>query len=499
MKKSILIFAASLAFVAAGCKKTEPTSDDSSAKTAEEIIANTDDFVEYSDFSTTVTIVYNGASATVTNPAAGAGVTISNNDGQVTVTSTIKGVEYAVSGNGSGQLKIYSSYKFKTTLNNLTLTNTSGPAINIQSGKRNFLVLSGTNTITGRGNDTATDAEDEKGTVFSEGQVIVSGDGALNIASSYKHAFASDDYIRIREGAVTLTASGSNCKDGINTNDGFIMDGGTLTVNSTDEGICAGDDDHTGYTYIQGGVINITTTGGTAKGIKAYGDIWIQGGIITVNTPGYESKDSGSEGIESKATLTISGGHITVNSYDDAINSAGNLYIKGGYVYAHSTNNDGIDANGNCYIQGGVVYAIGASSPECAVDANTEQGYKLYVEGGMLVAISSLESGASMTQACYQTGSFKSGTWYALYNGGALALAFKTSTSGSNIIVSTSGTPTLTSGVTVSGGTEYFNGAVYVGGNVSGGSEASLSAYTGGAGGGGGKPGGNNGNPPEKP
>lgn len=482
MKKALFLLTSVLAMLCS-CKKTDVT-DTTTEKTAEEIINNEDDYVEYSDFSTTVTIVYDGAAATVTNPADGAGVTVSNSGGQVTITSTIQGVEYQVSGNGSGQLKIYSTYKFKTSLNSLTLSNTSGPAINIQSGKRNFLVINGTNSLTGRGNDTSSDAEDEKAAIFSEGQVIVSGDGSLNVTSSYKHAFASDDYIRIRSGEVNLTSTGT---DGINTNDGFIMDGGSLTIESVDEGISAGDDDHTtAYCYIQGGTLNITTSGSSAKGIKAYGDMWIQGGAINVSALGYASKDDGSEGIESKSTITISGGTITVNAADDAINSGSHMYIKGGYVYAHSSNNDGIDANGNCYLQGGVVYAIGASNPECAIDANTEQQYALYVQGGTMIAISSIENGATMSQSCYQTGSCNTGKWYALYNNGSLEIAFKAPSSGSNIVVSTSGTPTMTSGVTVSGGTEYFDGMAYTGCTVSGGSAVSLSAYSGGQGGGGG-------------
>ena len=66
-------------------------------------------------------------------------------------------------------------------------------------------------------------------------------------------------------------------------------------------------------------------------------------------------------------------------------------------MYVRSTNNDGIDANGNCYVKGGVVYAIGASSPEVAIDANSEEQKKLYVTGGTVIAVGGLESGASIS------------------------------------------------------------------------------------------------------
>ena len=116
------------------------------------------------------------------------------------------------------------------------------------------------------------------------------------------------------------------------------------------------------------------------------GGIAISGGTITATTSG-----TNGEGIESKNTLNITGGHVTVNAYDDAINSAQDMTIDGGYVYARATNNDGIDSNGNLYIKSGVVYAIGSSSPEVAIDANSEEQKKLYFTGGTLVAIGGLE------------------------------------------------------------------------------------------------------------
>ncbi len=95
------------------------------------------------------------------------------------------------------------------------------------------------------------------------------------------------------------------------------------------------------------------------------GAVSVTGGKVSVTTSG-----AGGEGIESKATLDISGGEVCVNAYDDAINSASTMTVSGGLVYARATNNDGLDANGNCFIKGGLVYAVSASSPEVGMDAN---------------------------------------------------------------------------------------------------------------------------------
>ena len=280
---------------------------------------------------------------------------------------------------------------------------------------------------------------------------------------------------------------------------------------------------------ISGGTINVTTTGNgkwdsdyysSPKGIKAgvktqsgnsytySGGIVISGGTIIVTTSG-----TNGEGIESKNYLNITGGHVTVNAYDDAINSAQDMTIEGGYVYAHAANNDGMDANGNLYIKGGVVYAIGASSPEVAIDANSEDQKQLYITGGTIIAVGGLESGASISNGtCKYTSSWTASSWYALYNGSTLALAFKTPTTSSSsgnqggpggnqggssqqLVVYTSSTPALQSGITVSGGTEYFDGVANIGCTVSGGSSVTLTDYSGNSGGGGDQPGGGGGGP----
>ena len=170
------------------------------------------------------------------------------------------------------------------------------------------------------------------------------------------------------------------------------------------------------------------------------------------------------------------------------------MTISGGYVMAYSTGNDGLDANGNCYIKGGTVYAIGASAPEVGIDANTEGGYRLYVEGGTLVAIGGLENNSNLSQSCYSASSIAKETWYALYNGSDVAFVFQTpkELSSSTFVVSTSGTTTLKSGISTNGGKTILNGFALSGAEVSGGSDVSLSSYTGGNGGnpGGGNPGG---------
>ena len=458
-----------------------------------DITAMTVDNTEVTDGSIGVT--YNGSTATVIvagNIAQYVTPTVSGAHVSIEQSSDVaEEITYTLSGTSNdGEFYMSGSYKATVELNGLTLTNTtpvySGAAINIMNGKRiKVKIVSGTT-------NTLSDASSgsQKGSLYIKGHAEFAQKGTLNVVGNVKHAIKAGDYITVKNATINVTSAVS---DGISCNEYFLMESGEINISGVgDEGIqCELDgDSSTGET--------------TDHEDEDSGNIYIEGGTLNVTS-------SKSESIESKGALNITGGQVIVNAYDDAINAAQDLTISSGYVYARSTNNDGIDANGNCYIKGGVIYAIGSSSPEVAIDANSEEQKKLYITGGNIIAIGGLESGASISGGtCKYTSSWTASSWYALYNGSDLALAFKTPTSSSSsgnqsgfgpggfgpggnqgssqqLIVYTSSTPTLQSGVTVSGGTEYFGGLANIGSIVSDGSSVTLSNYSGGNSGPGGR------------
>ena len=579
-----------------------------------------------------VSVVYNEASAKVVvagNVAKYLTISVSGAHVDIAQSEDLdQEITYTLSGSSSdGEFYMSGSYKATLELNGLTLTNKtpvkSGAAVHIQNSKRiKVKVMDGTtNTLV----DCASGSQ--KGAFYVKGHPEFSKSGVLNVVGNLKHAIKSGEYIELKEATLDVTSAQG---DGINCAQYFLMKSGNVNINNvTDDGIQCDiedtevgstgetvdhEDEDSGNIYLEGGTININTSGKAAKGIKSEGDLFVKAGTINITTTGhgkwddedvktkaaaclgsdakvvisggiltltstgaggkgincdaefelsggdvtivtkgalyyhngttentnytgntdnvnsdYYSSSKGvkadgaikisggkinvstagknAEGIESKTSILISNGEVIVNSYDDGINVGGDgtdLIIEGGYVYSRAMNNDGIDGNGNVYVKGGLVYAIGSRDPEVAIDANTEEGKKLYVQGGTIIAVGKLESGASITGGtAKQTTSWSAETWYALYNGGELVAAFKTPTQSSSsggpggrpggsssqtLVVYTSSTPTLTSGVTVCGGTEYFAGAANVGGTVSGGSSVTLSTYTNSGGGPGGRP-----------
>jgi hypothetical protein len=176
----------------------------------------------------------------------------------------------------------------------------------------------------------------------------------------------------------------------IKTDGSILIDGGSLTLKSSGTGGKGLNAD--GDITIAGGETCITTTGGkyyytnsltsSPKGAKADGNVTITGGKLTIAVTG---KSDGSEGLESKADMTISGGETYVYAYDDAINASSSITVTGGKVFAYALNNDGIDSNGSLTISGGLVIGVGTSSPECGIDV--DDGNKFKINGGTVIAL----------------------------------------------------------------------------------------------------------------
>jgi hypothetical protein len=302
-------------------------------------------------------------------------ITVSEDDNGIIIDSTAPSqllVEFALFGGFSKTVTIYSECVFKLSLNSATITSNDGPAINIQSKKRAFVELTpgSVNTLS----DSTTwsnrllpdgDEMDLKGTVFSEGALIISGSGSLEITANTKHTLASDGHVRLREGVVSLSAYE---KDGIRCNNAFIMDGGNLGISTSDgKGIKVEgkEDDETplGFIAINDGNIDINSND---KAIVAAwesdddGDtttldddpdprVTINGGtlrITTTGTPIDNGDDSlAPKGIEAKSSLMINAGDIQVVATDDGLNAGGDIEINGGYIYAFSSNYDAVNGN----------------------------------------------------------------------------------------------------------------------------------------------------------
>ncbi len=183
--------------------------------------------------------------------------------------------------------------------------------------------------------------------------------------------------------------------------------GGTFTINSTDHAIHA-----SGAMDITGGTFTISSSAG--KGISGHGNVTIDGQSTAITIT------KATEGIESKAVLTVNNGTLDITASDDGMNAGGgdSSFGMGGQTTASTTSTtsntsdtsttsdtqhkiainggtinidasgDGIDSNGDLIIAGGTIIVSGpTNSGNGALDSGAESGGKCSVTGGTIIAL----------------------------------------------------------------------------------------------------------------
>ena len=316
------------------------------------------DYVENTSWDKVIQIQYNGNEATITGSASG--VIVSTSGAHVTVMNLSGPVKFVLSGTtGDGSIKLYGDKRNQLELNGADITNPHGAAINNQGGKSMYVVLAdGTvNTLHDGSDYTMVDEEDQKAALFSEGQIIFSGKGTLNVYAQGRGGIRSDDYIRIRPG-VNIYVN-SSALDGLRANDGIIMDGGVVNVETSGlgaKGVRSG-----GLMQVNGGRMIAVGSGGprlddsedvadTTSCAALYCDslLVINGGVLKFKATG-----DGGKGLNAKQDVTMTGGSFQAVATGTGklkkpkgVKVDGNFSITGGYFYSYSRRSDPIDVAG---------------------------------------------------------------------------------------------------------------------------------------------------------
>ena len=337
------------------------------------------DYVENSPWNKVISIALDGENATVSGSVPG--VAIQRDGAHLTIMNMSGPVKFVVSGTtANGSLKFYGDKRFQVELNGADITNPNGAAINNQGSKTMYLVLAdGTvNHLQDGTTYTMVDEEDQKAALFSEGQIIFSGSGTLNVTAVGRGGIRSDDYIRIRPGVKMYV--NTSALDGLRANDGIIVDGG---------------------------VVNIEATGVGAKGVRSGGEMIVNGGRMIALSHGDTRSGLDDDGLMDTAScaalycdtlLTVNAGVLKFKATGDGgkgLNSKGDVNFRGGSLVAVATGTrevkkpKGVKLDGSLTISGGFFYSYSKRSDPLELGGKLEvaTGYRTWDMGPKAITI----------------------------------------------------------------------------------------------------------------
>lgn len=321
----------------------------------------------------------------------------------------------------------------KIILDNVSITNSDGPAIACMAGDDLVIELLGANTLTDGETYSAEFDEDVTGAIYSKADLTLAGNGSLELNANYLDGIIAKDDLKFKGGIYNIVA----VDDGIRGKDSVYVLGGDFTIVAGADAIKSTNefDVGKGFVLIENGDFELEAG---AKGVKAISTVLINGGdfkisavddavhsnnyvgiaggdfeITTADDAVHADRelivDGGRinvvksyEGLEAQV-VTINGGKISVLATDDGINAGGGsdttttgpnkdpfkadadaaVVFNGGEIYVNA-DGDGIDSNGTVYFNGGKVAVDGpADNGNGALDA----GGGVIMNGGEMIAV----------------------------------------------------------------------------------------------------------------
>ena len=294
----------------------------------------------------------------LSNPTATDGVTVS--DGVITIT---KAGNYRLSGAYSGQVKVEAadSDMVRLILNNATITNSTGAAINVvEADEVVIYTASGsTNTVSDGSSYSDTASGSPDAAIYSKSDLTLAGEGTLKVEGKYEEGIHTTDGLVIASGTLEVNAANT----GIKGKDYVDILDGTITVTASQDGIKATNDTdgNRGWVRLSGGTVNISAGD---DGFKAERVLEISGGTLNIT--------QSNEGIEAQY-INILDGTVNVTSSDDGINASYSTTSTGTESASTSstqTTQSNQAAQGNA-AQGGQAPAGGGQAPSGTMGSGT--------------------------------------------------------------------------------------------------------------------------------
>ena len=270
---------------------------------------------------------------------------------------------YTVSGSAeNGQLVVDTgddALNVRLVLDNLTLGNPADAVILIRQAKNVYLsVPAGSRSVLTSG--TEADLERFDGTqngavIFSEDDLILEGEGELELRGYINNGITCKDDLLITGGTLTVLAA----SNGLRGSESVTVEGGTVTITAGNDGVKSTSSTKAGkgYVTLSGGSLTIRAGG---DGVSAETVLTVSGTALDIVAEG-DGLEQSSKALKAENEIVISGGTLTLRATEDAIRCAlGDVTVSNGTLTVQ-TEADGIQAGekgsglGTITVSGGTV------------------------------------------------------------------------------------------------------------------------------------------------
>lgn len=267
-------------------------------------------------------------------------------------------------------------------LENLTLGNPSDAAILVRQAKNVWITLPAeTKSLLSSGSEADLarfDGTQNGAVIFSEDDLILEGEGELELRGYINNGVTCKDDLEITGGRLTVLAAGN----GLRGSESVTITGGTIAVTSGNDGVkssSAAKADK-GFVLISGGSLTIVSGG---DGVSAETVLTVSGGSLSVTAEG-DGLNQSSKALKAVQGLEIRGGTLVLRSIEDALRCDGDIRILDGSLNI-VTEADGVQA-GAKGSETGAVTVSGGKLLICAQKQALHAHGGLFLNGGTVLA-----------------------------------------------------------------------------------------------------------------
>lgn len=221
------------------------------------------------------------------------------------------------------------------------------------------------NYLSSSSNYTITDNNEINAVIHSKADLILNGNGKLNIETNYNNGINGKDSVEIRDTTISIQSK----NNGIKAKDSLKVENANITVKASGNGIKAYNETEksSGTMELINSTIQIEAE---EDGIEAIHSLTIDGGTYEIITGGgsknastldswgmwgnHEDNEASAKGIKTDGNITIKSGTFKIDSSDDSIHSNDTVTISSGIITL-SSGDDGIHADKALTIEDGEI------------------------------------------------------------------------------------------------------------------------------------------------